>query len=122
MCALAILALGVIGYASVDIQAKSNAFRVRDALMTAAPIVLGRCREPSPRDPRDQLDDVSSMHHTGSVSPTWFDDAGKPVDAWGTRFRITVDKTRPPEWVICESAGPDRDFGTPDDISERAGG
>jgi hypothetical protein len=63
---------------------------------------------------------VFTAHDKASVSPIWFDETGSPVDAWGTRFRVTWDNARAAKWVLCESAGPDRKFGTGDDLSYKA--
>jgi hypothetical protein len=38
---------------------------------------------------------------------------GGPVDSWGTLFRYRVENDTP----VVESAGPDHEFGTKDDIS-----
>ncbi len=93
--------------------------RVQDALDTAAPEVLHDLAK-SARDGQTVLDEVLLRHHEASVSPIWLDESHAPVDAWGTRFRVRTDEARPPLWVVCESAGPDRRFGTSDDLSRRA--
>ena len=40
---------------------------------------------------RRALREVFEEHHRASVSPIWFDEAGHPVDAWGTEFRVAHD-------------------------------
>ena len=65
----------------------------------------------------DEIEAVFILHHEASVSPVWLDDNGRPVDAWGTHFRVAYGKNGPGVWVCCESAGADRKFGTTDDLS-----
>ena len=69
-----------------------------------------------PEEIRQMLVNLDSA----SVSNVWFDEAGTPLDAWGTPFRVTHDDKRPVGWVLCESAGPDGEFGTEDDLSYRS--
>ena len=116
---LSVVGVAIVVYASVclnSIRKHRREFRVEDALAMAAPIVLDRLRENATADPQRVLDAVLRMHHDGSVSPIWFDDSSAPVDAWGHRFRATADAASPPQWVACESAGPDETFGTGDDL------
>lgn len=48
----------------------------------------------------------------GGVSTVGFDQGGRPVDLWGTRFRVRLDGG----FLSCVSAGPDRTFETQDDV------
>lgn len=91
---------------------------VRDALMTAAPAILDRLH--AGETTLVAVKQVFVHHHEASVSPIWFDSAGEPVDAWGTRFRVTHDPDLPVSWVEVRSAGPDRQFETEDDLSHRS--
>jgi hypothetical protein len=115
--AVALAAVGAVVW--IWLHAQFDKARVQDALTTAAPEVLDRLARDS-RSPQQVLDDVLRRHHDASVSPIWFDDSSAPIDAWGHRFRVRVDAERPPRWVVCESAGPDSEFGTEDDIASRS--
>jgi hypothetical protein len=92
---------------------------VRDALLMGAEVIQSKLRESQGELTQQEMEQVFTNHHDASVSPIWFDAARRPVDAWGTHFRITYDSSHPAAWVLCESAGPDRVFGTEDDLSYR---
>jgi len=60
-----------------------------------------------------ELEHALVDNHRASVACVWLDADGRPVDVWGTPFRGRFERA----WVRCESAGPDREFGTRDDIT-----
>jgi hypothetical protein len=71
---------------------------------------------------RDLVDELTGQNAKGTpfmdFSPRRLNRAGEVVDAWGTPLRF--------EWldgrsVQITSAGPDRTFGTPDDMKRRDG-
>ncbi len=102
------------------LRCESNRSFVQDALQTAAYEFQKRLAENPEGLSSEAIKQVFITHHNASVSPIWFDDLGNPVDAWGTPFRVSYDQARPVAWVLCESAGPDRSFGTSDDLSFRS--
>jgi hypothetical protein len=93
---------------------------VRDALQTAAMEILQEFQDQLGRVSPERIRQVFIINHQSSTSEIWFDAAGNPVDAWGTSFRVTHDQGNPVAWVLCESAGPDREFGTRDDLFYKA--
>jgi hypothetical protein len=112
---LAMLAvvLGLAFFAYVVGDALYSDMRVRDAVFTVSGVLS---REYGPRSimpTQSEVDAVVRRLHDASVSPVWFTEDGRPVDAWGTPFRAVPHGA---DGVSCESAGPDRVFGTSDDI------
>jgi hypothetical protein len=90
---------------------------VSDALQTGAYEIQRQLGEKPGGMTADEIEAIFIRHHEASVSPVWLDEDGRPVDAWGTHFRVAYGKNGSGVWVRCESAGPDRKFGTTDDLS-----
>jgi len=66
----------------------------------------------NPAPTQKEIDDV-----LGSVSRVMLDKDRKPVDLWGTPFRIRHEVKDRERTVLVSSAGPDRRFDTGDDIT-----
>jgi hypothetical protein len=116
LAALLLLLLAVVLYVRREVLVHF----VRDALQTAAYAIHAQLRDHRNGLDPEAIQQVFVHHHRASVSPIWFDNAGNPVDAWGTPFRVSHDQAQPVAWVLCESAGPDREFGTADDLRFRS--
>ena len=54
--------------------------------------------------------------HDASITHVVLDPAGKPVDLYGTPFQVRREVKGNQQTVTATSAGPDRRFGTGDDI------
>jgi hypothetical protein len=93
---------------------------VSDALRTGAYEIRRSLQDNPGGMTAAEVEAVFVRHHKASVSPIWLDADGRPVDAWGTHFRVAFGGEGPGVWVRCDSAGPDRAFGTSDDLSFEA--
>lgn len=80
-------------------------------LATAFPDVPPYSGPPAELDPNQTLHLMLTLAETGSFPPS---PPPRLLDSWGTPYRVTAD----PGFEIV-SAGPDKTFGTPDDISSR---
>jgi hypothetical protein len=73
---------------------------------------------PSPSDPRDLMQILQGLnpHKTAFITcePWELDSKEEPVDAWGTRIRISLADPKNP---LVQSAGLDKKWGTTDDLA-----
>lgn len=126
--AQAIGLLGCIGVTILSIVSWGSVNRSLDRAHTSDALhVAGEIHRDLLENPRDlwpeEADAWFVWVHENSMAKVGIDEGGRPVDAWGTPFRTTHDRSRPVRWVRCESAGPDREFGTADDLTfESSGG
>lgn len=68
--------------------------------------------KPSPTEIEAVLVNLSQ----GSITHVMLDKDRKPVDLWGTPFRIFRDVKGERQTVVTTSAGPDRQLETEDDV------
>ena len=72
------------------------------------------------KNPTPTAEDIESeirVLHDASITHVVLDPKGKPVDLYGTPFRVHRDVQGKTQKVVATSAGPDRRFDTPDDLS-----
>jgi hypothetical protein len=76
---------------------------------------------PSPGDPRDVMQILQASNSNKPVfitrEPWGLDSKAEPVDAWGTRIRISLTD---PKNTVVQSAGLDKKWGTADDLTSVA--
>lgn len=126
--ALTVGLVGCLGIVILAVVMWSSVNRSLDRAHTSdALYVAGEIRRDLLENPRnlrpEEADAWFVWAYENSMASIGFDEDGRPVDAWGTPFRTTHDRTHPVRWVRCESAGPDREFGTADDLTfESSGG
>ncbi len=120
-CIVAILssALSVSAYVGIK---TSKAARTQNQMSQITTAFLNYETEygvpPPAQDPagfiRALVDDNPRRIAFLNVSPKDLDSHGQPLDSWSTPFAITFPD---PEHLSIRSAGPDRIWGTPDDLS-----
>jgi hypothetical protein len=110
----------IIAAAALFVWRAALAVEVLDTVHVAAASALRDLDANPGADVPQLVKSALVENERASVSWLWYDDAGAPVDAWETPFQVTVDAARPAAWLRCASAGPDRRFGTDDDISYTA--
>jgi hypothetical protein len=73
---------------------------------------------PTESDPRDLMQVLQSLNPNKTAfircEPWEFDSKDEPVDAWGTRIRISLTDPKNP---VVQSAGLDKKWGTADDLA-----
>ena len=65
----------------------------------------------------DEIDQTIRNLKIASITAVFLDANGKPVDKFGTPFRVRREGKGTPQTVTATSAGPDRRLDTPDDIT-----
>ena len=91
--------------------------------MDAVLMISMRVSELQQQDPaptQAQIDDGIRELVTASVINAGLDAQKRPIDSYGTPFRIRHTVEGALHRVTATSAGPDRRFDTPDDISREA--
>jgi len=105
----ALVGLSMVGIRKA--QEESLLHSTKDALRMIAGSVANEIRagrHPSPAE----IEKLARVLIDGRVINASFDSNGKPADLYGTAFRVTANGSA----VTASSAGPDRVFGTEDDI------
>lgn len=77
----------------------------------------GNLLEQNPGATDDEIARLIKSLHEASVINLEIDSNGKAVDPFGKAFRVTNQTSASKSIVTVVSAGPDREFGTRDDIS-----
>jgi hypothetical protein len=70
----------------------------------------------NPEPSAKQVEDCIIALNTASITHVMLDGNGKPLDLYGTPFRIRREARGNRQTVIATSAGPDRRFDTEDDL------
>jgi hypothetical protein len=87
-----------------------------DSVMVASGMI-SELYKSNPAPTQKEIDDVLVAIHDGSISHVMLDKDRKPMDLWGTPFRIRHEVKDRERTVLVSSAGPDRRFDTGDDIT-----
>ena len=106
---------GFVAFVFLPFTRQFRATKTRDAVQVIANAVsalISRNRAATQQD----IDVELRALHDGSITAVELDAAGKPVDLYGTPFRVRRDIAGPTLTVTAASAGPDRTFDTADDI------
>jgi hypothetical protein len=120
-CCLGVIAgITVVLWGWVWFRHKGDEWHVADTVMMSASWTYRRLMDRSaPQDglTQDEIDSVFAQLQGSSVSWVWWDDEGRPVDPWGSRFQVswTFDDAGVCT-VTVVSLGPDRVPDTPDDL------
>jgi hypothetical protein len=113
-----VLLLLVIGFIFIAIQAINfrRRFFAQDACRMIA-YEVGDLYRSKASPTADEVDDVILRLHNASVINLRVSPEGKPLDPYGTPFRIRFAREGIVTTTRVKSAGPDGHFDTPDDIA-----
>jgi hypothetical protein len=113
---LLVLAAGGVWFAVDYFERSRLLFFTRDAVQVIALESSSVLFEDDPECPRDKVDELIKQLHEASVINLRIDATGKAVDPYGTAFRVEHEVEDGSATTTVTSAGPDRRFGTRDDI------
>jgi hypothetical protein len=115
---VAVLGAGAaLGVAIWMLHGWNREFQARDAVLVI-PREVERLFEEDPAATPDDVDRAILRLARASVIHAAGGADGGPVDPWGTPFRIGREIAGAERITTAASAGPDRRFGTEDDLAE----
>ena len=118
---IAVLAFVVVGLALLvgALLQDTRSSRAADAVLVISAQVA-QLYQAGPAPTQAQIDDGIRELVRASVINAGLDTQQRPIDPYGTPFRVRHTTAGALHRVTATSAGPDRQFDTPDDISREA--
>lgn len=110
-------ALAAVGFRAM--QANTRKVETQNCVLAISGTAVQRFQPARPPSLADVDQVIRSLMHAGVIRSA-LDADGKPVDPYGTGYRVAVQTPGRRLIVTVTSAGPDGRFDTPDDVSNAA--